>query len=337
MAMAVTGEKLHPALYWKKLDKGRVKCLLCPFECALADGKIGICRGKQNIGGELFAINYGRTTSLNMDPIEKKPLYNFYPGTDILSIGPNSCNLGCDFCQNYFISQQSYPTQAISPEEAAEIAESKMSIGIAYTYTEPLVWYEYVLDTSKIARDKGLKNVLVTNGTINPEPLEELLPFIDAMNIDIKSMDPRFYRKVCKGMLDPVLETTRRSAAKTHVEITNLIIPGLNDSEEMFEKLTDFLAGVDPWIPLHFSRYHPDYKQTAPPTPMETLYRAADIASKKLKYVYIGNVSTESHNQTRCPECGKTIIERSGYIVLKVAVTGGRCDYCGAETKIVTK
>lgn len=329
-------EKYREASYWEKTGKGRVKCLLCPWECVLSEGKVGICRGKQNIDGKLYAINYGATTSLNMDPIEKKPLYNFHPGSSILSVGPNGCNLGCDFCQNYIISQRSYPTSYLAPEDAVKIALAKESVGIAYTYTEPLIWFEYVLDTSKLMREAGLVNVLVTNGTINPEPLEELLPWIDALNIDIKSMDPAFYRKVCKGKLEPVLETTRRCAGRAHVEITNLVIPGLNDTDEMFEKLTDFIAELDPYIPLHFSRYHPDYKQTAPMTPFETLKHAADIASKKLKYVYIGNVPSDSHNQTVCPECGKTIIERTGYMVLNVSVTEGRCDFCGADTKIIT-
>ncbi|MGK7344801.1 MAG: AmmeMemoRadiSam system radical SAM enzyme [Candidatus Nitrospinota bacterium M3_3B_026] len=328
-------EGLHPALYWEKEKEGRVRCVLCPFRCLLGEGKIGICRGKQNIEGSLYAINYARTTSMNMDPIEKKPLYHFYPGSHILSIGPNGCNLGCDFCQNWAISQKEFPTTYLPPEDAVGLAETRGSIGIAYTYTEPLIWFEYVLDTSKLAREAGLVNVLVTNGMINPEPMEELLPYIDAMNIDLKSMDPAFYRKVSKGKLEPVLDTIRRCADRTHVEITNLLIPGLNDSTEMIEKLTDFIAGLDPLIPLHFSRYFPGYKRTTPPTPMESLLRAAHIAEKRLKYVFIGNIASEKYNQTRCPECGETIIERAGYTVLKTAVRGGECQYCGAKTAIV--
>lgn len=328
-------EELHPALYWEREKEGKVRCVLCPFRCLLGEGKVGICRGKQNIEGKLYAINYARTTSMNIDPMEKKPLYHFHPGSQILSIGPNGCNLGCDFCQNWAISQKEFPTTYLPPEDAVGLAEAKGSVGIAYTYTEPLIWFEYVLDTSNLAREAGLVNVLVTNGMINPEPMEELLPYVDAMNIDLKSMDPAFYGKVSKGKLEPVLDTIRRCAGRTHVEITNLLIPGLNDSPELIEKLTDFVAGLDPLIPLHFSRYFPAYKRTTPPTPMESLLRAAHIAEKKLKYVYIGNVAEEKYNQTRCPECGETIIERAGYTVLRAAVRGGECQYCGAKTGIV--
>ncbi len=328
---------LNRALYWNAMAGGKVKCVLCPFNCVLTEGKIGICRGKQNIQGELIAINYGLTTSLSLDPIEKKPLYHFLPGSDILSVGPNGCNMLCNFCQNYQVSQEIASTQYISPEKAVSIAVSSGSIGMAYTYAEPLVWFEYVLATSKAMRAKGLKNVLVTNGYINPAPFEELLPWIDAMNIDIKSMDPLFYKKVCKAKLEPVLETVRRAATKTHVEVTNLVITGLNDSDDNFAKLADFLAKINPLIPLHFSRYHPDYLQSAEPTPMKTLTRAADIASEKLKHVYVGNVPAKERNQTYCARCGKVIIERSGYKVLNINAPDGNCRYCGANNKIKVK
>lgn len=318
------------------MDRGRVQCVLCPFNCVLAEGKTGICRGKQNIGGELIAVNYGLTTSMNLDPIEKKPLSNFYPGSEILSIGPNGCNLKCDFCQNYQISQGTVRTQYFAPEEMAVIASREGSMGIAYTYTEPLIWFEYVLDTAREARALGLKNVLVTNGTINPEPLEELLPWIDAMNVDIKSMDPAFYRKVCKGKLEPVLETVRRAAGRTHIEITNLVIPGLNDADEDFEKLSAFMAGLDELMPLHLSRYYPAHMRSNPPTPPETLERAAEIASRRLKHVYVGNVASDERNQTLCPSCGKVVITRSGYYVRKVDVRDGKCAFCGAGTGVVT-
>ncbi|MBI4665003.1 MAG: AmmeMemoRadiSam system radical SAM enzyme [Nitrospinae bacterium] len=325
----------RPALYWEPMDKGRVRCRLCPFNCVLSECKTGICAGKTNVGGILYAVNYAFTTSINLDPMEKKPLYHFYPGSSILSIGPNGCNMACDFCQNYYISQQSAPTERLMPEEAAALAVSYGSVGLAYTYAEPLIWYEYVLDTSKEVRKAGLKNVLVTNGMINPEPMMELLPYTDAMNIDIKSMDPAFYRKVCHGMLEPVLETVKLTFARTHVEITNLVIPGFNDSDEMFHQLTDFLADLSPYIPLHFSRYHPDYKLHAPPTPLDTLLRAARIASEKLKYVYIGNVHTDTHNQTKCPFCGKIVIERGGFSVYRVSLTKGKCNFCGGDTGVI--
>jgi len=325
----------YPAVHWLEGPKGRVECRLCPFNCSLLEGRTGICKGKKNIGGSLKAINYGLTTSMNMDPIEKKPLYHFFPGSRILSIGPNGCNLKCNFCQNHNISQEDYPTRFFSPEEVVNFALSRGSIGIAYTYTEPLIWFEYVMDCSKVARAKGLVNVLVTNGVINPDPLDELIPWIDAMNIDIKSMDERFYKKICKGSLDIVLDNVRRAAGSVHVEITNLVISGLNDSDDMFYKLTDFLAGLDPLVPLHFSRYHPDYQQTAPPTPLETLERASAIASRKLKHVFIGNIASDNANQTLCPKCRKVIIERSGYTVDKVEIENGKCGFCGAESGVI--
>ena len=328
---------LKEALYWREVSgTKKVQCVLCPFNCILAEGKVGICHGKQNIDGRLYAINYGRTTTLAMDPIEKKPLYNFCPGRRILSAGANGCNLKCTFCQNWQISQETVRTIDVTPDDMVSAALREGSVGIAYTYTEPLIWFEFVLETAKAARAAGLKNVLVTNGLINKGPLKEILPFIDAMNIDIKSMDDGFYKKICRGMLNPVLETVKMAAEKTHVETTNLVIPGLNDTNEMFEKLTDFLANISPLIPLHFSRYHPDNKLTNPMTPEETLYRAADIANRKLKHVYVGNITSDTHNQTKCPACGKLVIERAGYRVLKTFVTGGLCDFCSAETGIVT-
>ena len=325
----------HPALYWEARDRGRAKCVLCPIECVLAEGKIGVCKGKQNIDGALVAINYGRTCALAVDPIEKKPLYNFHPGSQILSIGPNGCNLACNFCQNYHISQKISATSMMTSEQVVKTALEHRSVGIAYTYTEPLIWFEYVLDTAKLAREAGLVNVLVTNGQINPEPLEELLPFVDALNVDIKSMDEKFYKIVCKGKLAPVLATVEQAAKSAHVEITNLVIPGMNDSDEMFLKLTDFIAGIDPLIPIHFSRYHPDYEQTAPPTPYETLNRAAEIASEKLKYVYIGNVAADEGNQTFCPHCGEVVIRRSGYTVKEIKLDRGKCRHCGYNARVV--
>jgi pyruvate formate lyase activating enzyme len=326
------------AAYQESLGSGKVACHLCPVECVLGEGKIGVCRGKQNIAGVLYAINYGYSTSLAIDPIEKKPLYHFYPGSPILSIGPNGCNLKCNFCQNFSVSQEPAVTSFMDPQRASNVASICGSIGLAYTYSEPLIWFEYVRDTAQVVREGGMVNVLVTNGSINREPLEELLPFIDAMNIDIKSMDLEFYRKICKGKLDPVLQTVRQAVASgTHVEITNLVIPGLNDSDDLFHALADFIAEIDPLIPLHFSRYHPDYRQTAPATPESTLVRALTIASEKLKHVYIGNVISDQWNQTRCPNCGEVIVGRQGYTITFLAVHEGVCDYCGTTTGVVTE
>jgi pyruvate formate lyase activating enzyme len=333
--MTVNAGLRHPASHWRPLPNGKTQCLLCPFNCVLSEGKSSPCGGKANFGGRLFAVNYGLTTSLSMDPMEKKPLYHFLPGSSILSVGPNGCNLGCDFCQNYHVSQSPAPTTFISPEELATLAQAKGSAGVAYTYSEPLIWWEYVMDAAKAVKAAGMANVLVSNGYINPGPLDELLPWIDAMNLDIKSMDPLFYKKICKSALPPVLETARAASKAIHLEITNLLIPGLNDGEELIERLTDFIAGLDDKIPLHFSRYFPAYKRSSPPTPAETLERAAVIASRKLKYVFVGNINLTRWNNSVCPGCGQTLIERNGYSAHRVEVDGGRCRFCGMETGIV--
>ena len=294
---------MHQALYYDKLltedrrqktedgsQKPFVKCLLCPHSCIIAPGKTGICRARKNIDGVLYAINYGECVSLCMDPIEKKPLYHFYPGSQILSTAPNSCNLVCPFCQNAEISQSNAPTQYISPEKLVDMAVSKNSVGIAYTYTEPFTWYEYLLDTAKLAHKQGLKNVIVTNGMINEKPLVELLPYIDAANIDLKSMDDGFYKNILHGELETVLNTIRITKKYWHIEITNLIVPNYNDSIELLTQLVDFVASIGIDTPLHFSRYFPHYKLTIPPTPIETLHLAYRIAKEKLQYVYLGNV-----------------------------------------------
>ncbi|MCK5595691.1 AmmeMemoRadiSam system radical SAM enzyme, partial [bacterium] len=223
----------------------------------------------------------------------KKPLYHFYPGKLILSLGTIGCNFACPFCQNWQISQdRNVPTQYMPPSEAVEKALERNSIGIAYTYSEPMIWYEYVMDTAKLAKKKGLKNVLVTNGYINEDPLKELLPLIDAMNIDLKAFDEKFYREICKGDLETVLKTIKISSASCHIEITNLVIPGLNDTIEHFENLVNWIAeNTGANTPLHFSRYFPQYKmKTSSVTPIETLEQAYKIAKEKLKSVYLGNI-----------------------------------------------
>ncbi len=326
---------MHDAIYFEKLEGDRVRCTLCPHGCIISEGKRGICRGRKNVGGILKATNYAETVSIALDPIEKKPLYHFYPGRDILSIGANGCNFACNFCQNWEIAQADVPTRHLSPEEAVSLALKNNSIGIAYTYTEPLIWYEYLLDTAKIVRSKGLKNVLVSNGYINEAPLRELLPLIDAMNIDVKSMDEAFYKKECKGSLAPVLRSVELASKETHVEVTNLIIPGLNDSDDNFKRLADWLSSISPDIPLHFSAYRPCYKCTAPPTPDSTLLRARGIASKKLNYVYLGNSRLKEGSDTICPNCGKAVIKRSGFSVSRNDIVGGRCSFCQESIPIV--
>lgn len=313
------------AKYYEKLKDDKVKCKLCPRECIIAKEKKGFCKGRINFDGILYSQNYGKYASISIDPIEKKPLYHFYPGTQIISLCPQGCNLNCKFCQNWTISQKECLTESISPEQIIKLAFKQQSFGICYTYTEPLIWYDFLLDTAKLAHKNNLKNVLVTNGYINPEPLTELLPYIDAMNIDLKAMTENFYKNICKGSLQPVLDFIKISTQKCHIEITNLVIPSLNDKDEDFEKITDFIVKINPNIPLHFSRYFPNYKMNIPSTPINTLIRAKEIAQKKLVFVYLGNV-TEGNN-TFCPKCNEKLIIRLGYNITNYT-ENGKCPKC---------
>ena len=244
-----------------------------------------------NKGGILYSEVYGRIASASLDPIEKKPLYRYHPGEYIYSIGTKGCNFHCDFCQNWQISQSpDAQLEDITPEEVISRAKGLKSFGIAYTYNEPFIWYEFVLKCAKLARDNNLENVLVTNGYVNIKPLEEMLPYIGAMNIDLKAFNKEFYAKICGGRLESVLEVIKRARKDCHIELTTLIIPGLNDSEEEIREEAKWIranAGFE--TPLHLSRYFPCYKMKLPPTPLETLERARDIALESLKYVYLGN------------------------------------------------
>ena len=281
--MAAEGRE---ALYYEKLDDGRVRCALCPHECVIKPGAVGICRQRANQDGTLVSRIYGRVTSVAMDPIEKKPLYHFHPGEQILSLGTNGCNFACLHCQNWSISQEDSHTRGLSPEEAVRTADESGSFGIAYTYNEPLIWYEFVLDTSKLAHQRVLKNVLVTIGFIQRAPLDRLQPFIDALNIDLKSIRDEFYKKICKARLAPVLETAKVAKNAAHLEVTNLVIPTHNDSDEDLADLANWIRdnlGAD--TPAHLSAYFPAHRLNAPPTPAATLERARDIFSARLNYV----------------------------------------------------
>jgi len=327
---------LIEAAYSERLDNNKVRCRLCPAECLLTEGKVGICGSRFNDQGKLMTDNFGELVSACYDPIEKKPLYHFHPGRAIFSTGPNGCNLKCSNCQNWEISQGRVPTRFVSPPDIVEIAGRGGSIGIAYTYTEPLTWFEYIMETGKLIKEAGLCNVLVTNGYINREPLEELLPLIDAANIDLKSMRPDFYKKVCKGKLEPVLENIKRFVeAGVRVELTNLVITGLNDTDRDFEQLTDFVAGISTRIPVHFSAYYPTYKMNNPPTPVEKLLRAGEIAAKKLDFVYLGNIRLPDRSDTFCPECKKRLIVRNGYDTEVSGLENGCCTHCGHDLNII--
>ncbi len=325
------------AAYQSSLNThNKVKCHLCPAECVLDEGKYGICGCRYNRNGKLVTENFGELVTIAYDPIEKKPLYHFYPGSIIFSTGANGCNFQCANCQNWQISQEKAPTRYVSPDDLVKLAGREGSIGVAYTYTEPLIWFEYILQAGRLIRESGLKNVLVSNGYINPRPLEELLPLIDAANIDLKGMKPEFYRRVCKGKLEPVLENIKSIyAAGVHLEITNLVITELNDSPKDFELLTDFIADISPEIPVHFSAYYPTFKMTNPPTSPARLLEAYEMARAKLKFVYLGNVRLQGKADTICPGCGATAVRRDGYKIDISGLKNGHCGVCRQDLKII--
>ncbi|OQX72170.1 MAG: AmmeMemoRadiSam system radical SAM enzyme [Bacteroidetes bacterium 4484_249] len=327
---------MKEAGFYKKTDNGKVQCLLCPHHCIISEGKSGICRVRKNVNGKLISENYGQVCSVHFDPIEKKPLYHFHPGKTIFSVGSVGCNLHCKFCQNWEISQTGVDEykylKKISPQEIVNMASARQdNLGIAYTYNEPTVWFEYMLDIAKLANERGLKNVMVTNGFINPEPLKELMPYMDAFSIDLKAFNDDFYKELTSSKLEPVLDTikTIKKHGK-HFELTNLVITEENDDEQEFSEMIEWIVselGED--TVLHISRYHPMYKMNNPATRVEKLRQLYLIANKKLSYVYLGNVQTGNGQDTYCKSCGKRVISRSGYYT---QITGldknGKCKYC---------
>lgn len=315
---------------------GSIVCGICPHRCSISEGKSGICRVRHVVDGALYAENYGEISSIGIDPIEKKPLFHFRPGKEILSCGSYGCNFRCGFCQNYTIAQFKPETVYISPEVMVEKAlesRGKGSTGLAFTYNEPFMFYEYMIDTAKLCKAQGLDVVVVTNGFVSREPLEKLLPYVDAMNIDLKSFRDEFYREVCGGKLDGVLENIERISASCHVEIATLVISGYNDSEEEMEELSGWISNVDRSIPLHISRYHPAYKFTAPATDIDRIVRLSEVAKEKLDYVYIGNVGGVD-NSTYCPKCSNLIVERDYYKSI-VRNKSDICENCGSKLNIL--
>jgi pyruvate formate lyase activating enzyme len=293
-----TATMLKEALFYEtRSDEGSVQCRLCPHSCRIEKDGTGICGVRKNIDGVLCAMTYDRISSLSLDPIEKKPLRRFHPGSRILSVGSVGCNMKCPFCQNHSISRCSMEEVEMIVMNSSKLVEQAISlksqgnIGIAFTYNEPTVWYEYVYDTAKLAKEYGLYNVLVTNGYISKEPLERLLPFIDAMNIDLKSYDGTFYRETLHGGLEEVKAAILQSAAKCHVEVTTLVLPGVNDSREEITRIASFLSSISRKIPLHLSRFFPRFEwKDRSPTSIDTLYELALVAECYLDHVYVGNV-----------------------------------------------
>jgi pyruvate formate lyase activating enzyme len=330
------------AAYFTPTSDKKVQCNLCPHHCSVSDGKQGICLTRRNRDGILYADNYCRPISMAVDPIEKKPLYHFYPGRAIFSSGPNGCTFKCKFCQNHEISQTVLSTRELKPDEFVKQTRKSNSIGIAYTYSEPYIWFETIMDIGPKIKDLGLVNVMVTNGYMEPEPLEDLLTVVDAMNIDIKSMNEQFYKHLCKGSLTPVLNTCEKVKKHCHLEITNLLIPGENDSEEDIQKLADYITGyLGEDTPLHISRYFPRYKLGNQPTEESSLFNTWEITREKLQYVYLGNIVSGNKGDTFCPTCNTLLVKRSGYST-KISKDLGKgldnkctCLKCGSSINII--
>lgn len=280
---------MKECLYYEKLD-GVVKCTLCPHYCSIKKGKLGICKQRKNIEGKLISLNYGKITSLGIDPIEKKPLYNFMKGTETFSLGSSGCNFSCKFCQNYRIAKEESLFERIYPEEAVNKAVEYSLPSISFTYNEPTVWYEYVLETAKLAKDRNLKTICVTNGYINKEPLGELLDYIDAFNVDLKAFNSNFYKNLCGGTLQPVLDSIAMIHERAHVEITTLVIGGKEGNVDDVEDIIKWISKLDRKIPLHLSRYFPAYMMKEPPTDVEILLNLKEFGEKYLDNIYIGNV-----------------------------------------------
>ncbi len=328
------GKFSKEAMFYTVVPRG-VKCMICPNDCTIKEGETGDCRNRTNVKGKLYSIAYGNPCSANIDPIEKKPLYHFLPTTYAFSIATAGCNLACLNCQNWTISQAS-PLETdnydLMPEAVVEEAVKRKCKSIAYTYSEPITFFEYTYDTAKLARKKGIKNVLVSAGYINGAPLRELAQYIDAANIDLKSFSDDIYLRLNGGTLQPVLDTLI-TLKDMHVwlEITNLVIPGWTDDFDMIRQMCQWLYhnGFSDF-PLHFSRFYPQYKLTRlPATPLSTLEKARNIAlDEGLKYVYVGNVSGTDAQHTYCPNCHRIVIERKGYRIISNSIVSGKCKYC---------
>lgn len=313
-----------------------VQCLLCPRECKIADGHEGTCKVRKNIDGKLYAMTYAKPVSLAIDPIEKKPLFHFLPGEGILSFGTLGCNLKCDFCQNADIStakHDDYKLKEVMPQDIVDSAIEHSLNMIAYTYNEPTVFYEYVYDTAILAKKQGLKNVLVSNGYINKKPFEELAPFIDGINIDLKAFTKEFYTKRTKSNLEKVKETIiLAKKLGCWLELTTLLIPGENDSKEEIEKLVMWVKDNVGEVPLHFSRFFPQHKLTEKEvTPLQSLLVARDVAREHLSFVYIGNVITDDGENTFCPKCNKLLVERSARSILQNNIKNSKCKFCSTH------
>ncbi len=325
------------AEFWHK-EQNLIICDLCPRACTLKDGQTGFCLNRQNLNGELISITYGRVSSFHLDPIEKKPLFHFFPHSSVFSFGTIGCNLDCQFCQNWQISKdnKNLEREYIPPEQIIATAKKINSMSVAFTYNEPIIFFEYLKDVADLAKAQGIYRVGVSAGYITEKARPAFFNCLDAVNIDLKGFSEDFYSKYCHIHLEPVLETIKyvKNETKTWLEVTNLIIPNANDTEEDFEKLTTwFMENLGPDVPLHFSAFYPSYKMmNTPPTPPETLIKARDIALKNgLHYVYTGNIADTKSQSTFCPNCKKIVIERNQYNIGSINLNGNKCKFCSTE------
>ncbi len=325
------------ARWWKKGKNGKIICTLCPRYCELSDNKKGFCYIRENIGGILYSTGYGRPTGFGLDPIEKKPLFHFLPGTAALSFGTAGCNLGCKFCQNWTMSKaklEDVNALYASPEEVVNLAKRHGAHSIAYTYNDPTIFGEYVIDISKLAREEGIKNVMVTAGYIDKKARREIYKYIDAANVDLKAFSDDFYRRLTSSHLEPVLDTLKWIKNETDIwlEITTLLIPEENDSDYELKQMTNWiLENLGDEVPLHFTAFHPDFMmRDKNPTPHSTLKRARNIALEAgIKYCYVGNVHDNEGETTYCPVCGKALIKRDWHSVYDNKLVEGKCPACG--------
>jgi pyruvate formate lyase activating enzyme len=315
---------------------GIVKGLLCAQGCVLHAGERGKCRARMNVNGEMRSLVYGRPVAVHIDPIEKKPFYHFLPGSSAFSLATSGCPLHCKFCQNWEISQsrpEDFEGAYVPPQAIADSAALRQTPVVAFTYNEPTVFTEYFTDIARVAKNQKIRCVLVSCGFMNPEPLSEMCEVLDAIKIDLKGFSEDFYRKVCSAELQPVLRSIKQiRKTRVHLEIVNLVVPTLNDSEKMLQSLAEWVMGeLGPDIPIHFTRFHPDYQLlNLPPTPVATLDRAREIAMKQgIRYAFVGNVPDHPGNHTYCPFCGKILIRRNSIFVIEMNLKGGKCGFCG--------
>jgi pyruvate formate lyase activating enzyme len=331
---------LHPGNYWQDMGDGRIECRLCPRFCHLRNDQRGFCYVRKNVDGRMMLTTYGRSSGFCADPIEKKPLNHFYPGTSVLSFGTAGCNLGCRFCQNWDISKSRSMDRLASKAMPEDIARAAIEAGcrsVAFTYNDPTIFAEYAIDTARVCRDAGVKTVVVSAGYITQEARGDFYRYVDAANIDLKAFSRHFYKKLCFAQIEPVLDTLRYLRHETDVwfEITTLLIPGENDSDDELDQMTDWImTELGPDVPLHFSAFHPDYKMTdIPPTPPQTLRRARDIArGKGIHHVYVGNVHDRDASSTYCPKCHELLIERDWYLLGAYNLDEqGHCKGCGYQ------